>query len=151
MRRFLQLEKLILPIVEGFGYVFAGLEYLPQGRRALIRVYIDKHEGNITVDDCQKVSRQVSAVLNVEGSIPGDYTLEVSSPGLDRLLFTEAQLIAQEGKRIAIRLIAPMNGRRNYTGRLNGIKQGVLNLVTSEGEVTLNFADIDQARVVPEW
>lgn len=150
MRQHLALENLISPIVSGLGYTWVGLEYFPQGKWSLLRVYIDK-PGGLSVDDCALVSRQLNAVLSVESPIRGEFNLEVSSPGLDRLLFTPMQCQEQVGKLVSIRLIAPIGGKRNYQGRLQGIQDDKLCIITNDGEVTLSFADIVEARLVPEW
>ena len=86
-----RLRRLLEPAVEGFGYELLGVQLLAQGHHSKLRVYIDSEEG-ITVDDCARVSHQVSGVLEVEDPIPGQYTLEVSSPGMDRPLFRAAPL-----------------------------------------------------------
>ncbi len=150
MRRHLVLEKVITPVVNDLGCTLVGLEHLPHGKRSVVRLYIDK-PGGVKVEDCERVSRRVNAVLSVENVISGDYLLEVSSPGLDRLLFTEDQFAEQIGKLVMIHLIAPIQGRKNYKGRLKAIQGDQIHLVVDEVEVTLSFADIDRARIVPEW
>jgi len=153
MRRHEALEKVILPVVNGFGYQWVGLQYFPQGKKSILRLYIDK-PGGIMLEDCAEVSRQVDAVLGVENLIKGEYTLEVSSPGLDRLLFTPAQCAEFIGRKVSIRLVAPMEGKRNFKGDLQSVKDDALCILT-EGtdrkEITLSFTDIDEARLVPEW
>ena len=108
-----QLHALLAPVVEALGYQCWGVEFLSQGRHSLLRVYID-HSNGILVDDCEKVSRQLSGVLDVEDPISSDYTLEVSSPGLDRPLFTLEQYAANVGEQIKIKLRSPFEGRRNF-------------------------------------
>ena len=81
-----KIEALLEPTIEALGFELWGLEYLSQGRHTLLRLYIDGENG-VTVDNCAEVSRHVSGVLDVEDPITGEYTLEVSSPGVDRLLF----------------------------------------------------------------
>lgn len=138
-----------MPIVSGLGLTWVGLQYVP-GRRALIRLYVDK-PGGVSIEDCAQVSRQVNAVLGVENVVTEDYTLEVSSPGLDRLLFTVEQCSEQIGKLVAIRLIVPIQGKRNFKGRLLGVEGEKLSIVSESGELELSFSDIAEARVVPEW
>lgn len=150
MRRQLALEKVILPVVNNFGYEFVGLEYVPQPKRPVIRLYIDK-PGGVTADDCERVNRQVNAILSVEAGVNGDYALEVSSPGLDRLLFTEKQFAEQVGKNVTIRLLVPIDGRKNFTGKLETVQAGQIGLQVDEEKITFPFVDIDRARVVPEW
>lgn len=150
MRRHMVLEKILVPIVNELGYQFAGAEYIPQGKRSVIRLYIDK-AGGVTAEDCGRVSRRVNAVLSVEGGFAGDYTLEVSSPGLDRLLFTEEQFEAQIGKLVSIHLQVPIEGRKNFKGKLQMVKEGQIGIRVDEKDLTLSFVDIDRARLVPEW
>lgn len=144
------LENVIVPIVEGFGYEFVGLQYFPQGKHSLLRLFVDK-QGGITVEDCERVSRQVNAALSVESPVKEDYLLEVSSPGLDRLLFTPSQFGEFVGKQVAIRLSVPLEGKRNWKGRIDSVQTETVSLKLDEGSVTLSFADIAEARLVPEW
>jgi len=150
MRRHAALEEVVMPVVTGLGYLWVGLQYGTYGKRALIRLYIDK-PGGVTAGDCERVSRQVNAVLDVENSILGDYLLEVSSPGLDRILFTVLQCEAQVGKLISVRLIAPREGKRNFKGRLEAVSDEKLCLTVEGEKVLLSFSDIEEARIVPEW
>ena len=113
-----QLQAMLAPVIEALGYECWGIEYISQGRHSLLRVYID-HSNGILVEDCEKVSRQVSGILDVEDPIPGEYTLEVSSPGMDRPLFTLEQFNAFVGEQVKIRLRSPYEGRRNFQGLLD--------------------------------
>ena len=96
----LQLQQLLEPVVESLGCSLWGLEYISQGRHTTLRLYIEA-EGGVGVEHCEKVSRQVSAVMDVEDPISGEYTLEVSSPGLDRPLYTLEQFQAYVGETVA--------------------------------------------------
>jgi len=125
------------------------VEYLPQGRRSLLRIYIDSPDG-VTVDDCERVSHQVSGVLDVEDPIHGHYVLEVSSPGLDRLLFTAEHYRRFAGNRIKLRVSPPVDGRRNFSGILKGLHDDKVVLVHEEGEWEIPLDHVDQARLVPE-
>ena len=109
------MQRPIESAVQGLGYELVGVEYLPQGRRSLLRVYIDT-PGGVTVDDCERVSHQVSGVLDVEDPIRGQYVLEVSSPGLDRPLFTAEHFQRFAGSRVRLRTSPPLDGRRNFSG-----------------------------------
>ena len=115
MRRHAALENLIAPIVGSLGLTWVGLQYFPQGKRSVLRLFIDK-PGGLSVEDCGRVSRQVDTVLSVEKPITGEYTLEVSSPGLDRLLFSLEQCHEQIGKIVSVQLVAPKAGARNFKG-----------------------------------
>ena len=117
-----RLRELLGPTVEALGFELWGVEHLAQGRHSVLRVYIERPEG-ISVDDCAAVSEQVSAVLDVEDPINGEYTLEVSSPGLDRRLFALAQYGRYLGETIDLRLRSPFEGRRKFRGLLKGVEQ----------------------------
>lgn len=144
-----QLEAMTRPVVEGLGYELWGIEFRAHGQSALLRVYIDSGEG-ITLDDCQAVSEQLSAVLDVEDPIRVPYTLEVSSPGLDRLLFGAEHLARYAGHRAKIRLRFPVQGRRNFVGRLAGVQGDEVVIEVDAQTVRLPIESIDQARLVPE-
>ena len=140
------LLKLLEPAIEALGYELVELEFPPH----LLRIYIDR-EGGITVDDCEVVSRQVSAVLDVEDPIPGAYTLEVSSPGLDRPLRKEADFVRFAGERAKVELALPKDGRRRFTGILKGCEAGEVLIEVDGVEHRLPLVDIDKARLVPEF
>lgn len=143
------IRNLIEPVVESLGYELVGVEFLPQGRHGLLRVYIDAEEG-ITLDDCQRVSHQLSGVLDVEDVIRGQYSLEVSSPGLDRPLFTEAHFQRFTGQEAKLKLGVPIDGRKKLKGVLQGI-DGDKVMIEVEGEVlAIPFNTIDKANLVPE-
>ena len=146
-----QLETLLSPVVISLGYEFVGMEYLPQGKHSLLRIYIDK-PGGITVDDCGTVSHQVSGVLEVEDPISGHYVLEVSSPGLDRPLFKFEDFERFSGHNVQIRLQIPLDGRRNYKGLLEGVQtEGQLVDVAIDDEViSLPWDKIEKARLIAE-
>ncbi|MGB1110846.1 MAG: ribosome maturation factor RimP, partial [Gammaproteobacteria bacterium] len=144
------LDALFAPVVESMGYELVGTEFTTQGRRGVLRVYIDKEDG-ITVDDCGKVSYQLSGLLDVEDPVPGAYNLEVSSPGLDRPLFKAADYERFAGERVKIRLHAPMNGRRKQAGVLKGMEDDKVLLDTEDGAVSIALGDIKQARLVPDF
>lgn len=142
-----ELTALTQPVVESMGFVFWGLEYI-QGKHATVRIYID-HADGINVDQCADVSRQVSAVFDVEDPISSVYTLEVSSPGVDRLLFILPQFADYRGFEIDIRLKVPFEGRRKFKGILNGIEGEDVLLIVGEEELLLPYELIDRAQIVP--
>ena len=143
-----QIRELLEPAVEALGFVVWGLEYLSQGRHTLLRLYIDGENG-VGVDDCAAVSRQVSSILDVEDPISGDYTLEVSSPGLDRLLFQLEQYPDYAGEWIEIRLRVPFEGRRKFKGTLKGIEGEDVVVQIDEQEFLLPHSSVDRAQVKP--
>src|SRR5690606_9554818 len=116
-RRTDDLKALLAPVIEAMGYEFWGLDYI-QGRGAVLRIFIDSENG-ITVDDCAAVSHQVSGVLDVEDPIPGEYNLEVSSPGMERPLYTLEQFAMYVGDQVQMRLLAPVAGKRRVKGLLD--------------------------------
>lgn len=145
-----ELEALLIPIVEALGYRCWGIEFLSQGRHSLLRVYIDHPEG-ISVEACAAVSRQAGAVLDVEDPISGDYTLEVSSPGMDRPLFTLEQYAAYIGEQAKIRLRAPYDGRRNFQGVIRGVEGEEVVLLVEDHEYLLPIDSIDKGQIVPRF
>lgn len=145
-----QLQALLAPVVEALGYVCWGIEFLSQGRHSLLRVYID-HPNGILVDDCEKVSRQLSGVLDVEDPISADYTLEVSSPGMDRPLFTLDQFEAHVGEQVKVKLRYPFEGRRNFQGLLRGVEDQEVVVQIDGHEYLLPIDVIDKANIVPSF
>ena len=145
-----KLREILAPVVAAMGYELVGVELHPRPGNTLLRVYIDK-AGGISVDDCQQVSHQVSGVLDVEDPLPGRYTLEVSSPGLDRPLF-EAQHFARfAGHRVRVHLAMPLHGRKTLTGRLVGMRGDSVVLEHNGQEVSVLLAGIEKARLIPEF
>jgi ribosome maturation factor RimP len=146
-------ENLRRPIeaaVRGLGYELVGIEYHSQGRRSLVRVYIDTPEG-VTVDDCERASHQISGALDVDDPIRGQYALEVSSPGLDRPLFTAEHFQRFSGSRVRLRISPPLEGRRNFAGVLLGLRDDRVVVAQEDGEVEIPLHHIEQARLVPEF
>jgi len=140
------LTALLEPVVEGLGYELVGVEYHPNGRRGLLRVYIDHAEG-IGVDDCARVSHQVSGVLDVEDPLPGEYLLEISSPGLDRPVFKPADFQRFAGERVRLRLRGLVDGRRKYRGRLLGLRGETVLIEEAGAEVAVPLSEIDRANL----
>lgn len=145
-----QLQALLAPVVEALGYQCWGVEFISQGRHSLLRVYIDLPDG-VLIEDCEKVSRQISGVLDVEDPIPGEYTLEVSSPGMDRPLFTLEQFAAHVGDQVKIRLRSPYEGRRNFQGLLRGVEEQDVVVQVDEHEYLLPIDSIDKANIIPRF
>lgn len=139
--------QLIEPTVQALGVELWGVEHGQQGKFSVLRIYIDSEEG-ITIDDCERVSRQVSAILDVEDPISGEYTLEVSSPGIDRPLFTLEQYQHFVGELVNIRTRGPIDGRRKFKGTITEVGDGLV-VVEIDGETfKLPHADIEKATVV---
>jgi len=145
-----RLRDLLLPTVEGLGYELLGVEFFPAGASSVLRVYIDADEG-IDVDDCSKVSRQVSAVMDVEDPIAGQYTLEVSSPGLDRPLFSLEQFQRFIGHPVKMELRAIHEGRRRLRGTIKSVVDDCVAVLDDDGTTyTVAVAIIAKANLVPE-
>jgi ribosome maturation factor RimP len=136
------------PIVAQLGYELVGIEF--DGRSRVLRVYIDRAEG-IVVDDCSRVSYQLSGMLDVEDPIPGQYQLEVSSPGLDRPLFKLAHFERFIGSVATIRLRIPVDNRRRVKGRVVGVEGDDILVEEDSGTLRLPFGAIERARLVPEF
>ena len=143
-----QITDMLRTTVEALGYELWGIEYLSQGRHSVLRVYIDAENG-IAVEDCAKVSEQVGSVLDVEDPITGEYTLEVSSPGMDRLLFRLDQYRAYVGEVLELRLRVPFEGRRKFKGVLTGIEGEDVVIRVDDHEYLLPHSAVDKARIEP--
>ena len=144
------LHALIEPVATAMGFELWGIDHLSQGKHSRLVIYID-HEDGISVDDCADVSRQVSAVLDVEDPLPGEYRLEVSSPGMDRPLFTLDQFARYAGNVVAVKLRLPFDGRRKFQGLLAGVEGDEVLLQIDGEEYCFPIEGIDQARVVPQF
>jgi ribosome maturation factor RimP len=143
-----QITDMLRTTVEALGYELWGIEYLSQGRHSVLRVYIEAENG-IAVEDCARVSEQVGSVLDVEDPIAGEYTLEVSSPGMDRLLFRLDQYPAYVGEVLEMRLRVPFEGRRKFKGVLTGIEGEDVVILVDDHEYLLPHSAVDKARIEP--
>ncbi|MCS4504664.1 Ribosome maturation factor RimP [wastewater metagenome] len=141
-----RLTEILQPVVEAMGYEFVGLEYHPNSKRGLLRIYIDTPEG-IDVDDCEAVSHQVSGVLDVEDPIPAEYNLEISSPGLERPLFKPADYDRFVGERIRIRIRGRHDGRRSVRGVLRGLRDDAVAVDEDGEEVLVPLEVVDRANL----
>src|SRR5690348_5272436 len=130
-------------VVESMGYEFVGAQL----KGGILQLFIDKENG-VNVEDCSRVSRQVSALLDVEDPIQGRYTLEVSSPGIEKPLFKTAHYVTQLGKQIKVYVQAPVNNRRKFVGELLRIDDGNIHLLVDNEEIVLPFSEIEKANVI---
>ncbi len=142
------LIKLLEPAIERMGFELADLELKLGGQDGLLRIFIDKDDG-IDVEDCESVSRQVSAILDVEDPLPGNYTLEVSSPGLDRTLTKPAHFQRFMGEDVRVKLRFPLEGRRNFRGALKSANDENIEVEVDGESHSLSLATIESARLVP--
>ncbi|WP_374090243.1 ribosome maturation factor RimP [Methylomicrobium lacus] len=144
------LVALIEPVVEGLGYECVGIEYHPHPRHGLLRIYIDSDNG-ILVDDCSKVSHQVSGVLDVEDPIPDNYQLEVSSPGADRPFFKLSQFERFAGSTVQVNLFKAIGGRKRITGLIEKVEEDIITLNENGQTFEVPFSAISKARLVPDY
>jgi ribosome maturation factor RimP len=143
-----ELAKLLEPTVEGLGYELSDLEAKVGSQNGLLRLFIDKEDG-INLEDCEKVSAAVSALLDVEDPLPGQYNLEVSSPGSDRTLTKLAHFERFTGETVKVQMRFPIEGRRRFRGKLLSADEENI-VVEVDGEShTLRMATIDIARLAP--
>lgn len=144
------LQQMLQGAVEDLGCELWGIECQRSGRFMTVRLFIDK-DGGVTVDDCADVSRQVSAILDVEDPIADKYNLEVSSPGLDRPLFTLPQFERYVGQDISVHLRIPVMERRKWQGKLARIENDMVTLIVDDQEQVLVFGNIQKANVVAKF
>ncbi len=144
------LVNLIEPIVEGLGYECVGIEYNPHPQHGILRIYIDNENG-ILLDDCTKVSHQLSGMLDVEDPIQDNYQLEVSSPGADRPFFKLSQFQQFVGSTITVNLFTPVNKRRKITGLIKKVENGTVILQDGSQTFDVPFKAMSKARLVPEF
>lgn len=144
------LLELVQPIVEALELELWGIDYVAHSKQTVVRIYIDTdNEKGIDVDDCAAVSRQVASVFDVEDPIQGEYTLEVSSPGMDRPIFSVQQYRDLVGSQIKLKLRVAYEGRRNFSGQLSAVEDDEVVIVVDNSEYILPFELIDRANVVP--
>jgi ribosome maturation factor RimP len=141
---------LVEPILEGMGFELVDIEYVSQQGRWVLRLFIDK-EGGVTIDDCASVSGELGDLIDVRNFIDHPYVLEVSSPGLDRPIRKEKDILKVIGKRIKVKMATPVKGRRNYTGSLRDFKEGMLHMDVDGEPVSLDWRQVDKASLVYEF
>ncbi len=146
-----KIEKCVSPILSSLGYTLIDKEFTVEYGQLILRLYIDKPQGGITVNDCERASRAIEDLLDAENFIEGSYNLEVSSPGLDRPLKSSADFENQCGKIVRIKTTEPIDGRSNYKGKLEAVRDGFI-FVQIDGVVyKLPLKKILKARLVPEF
>ena len=151
-----QIANLLSPTVQALGLELLGAEYLPAPGSATLRLYIDVTEAElatrmVNIEDCEAVSREVSAQLDVEDPITGNYTLEVSSPGIERPLFTLAQFTRHVGESAKVVLRLPQQGRRRLQGQIVRIEGASIVFLVDNAEMGVAFENVDKARIMPDW
>ncbi len=144
------LTELIAPIVEALGCELWGVESLSQGRYTVVRIYIDKDSG-VSLEDCEKVSRQVSSLMDVEDPIAGQYTLEVSSPGMDRPLYTLEHFQRYVGETVQVKLSRTFEKRKKINGRLVAVENDEVVVQVDDEQYVLPIEWIEKANIVPQF
>lgn len=144
------LIELLEPTIEAMGYELVELDCSTNPKNGLVRIYIDKDDG-VGLDDCEAVSHQVSGVLDVEDPMPGEYNLEISSPGLDRPLRTGAHFEAAVGQRVKLELAQPREGRWRFSGELKKFADDVLEVDVDGELVNVDRLELKKARLIPEF
>ena len=142
-----KLTAMLRPAVEETGKELLGVEFISAGNHSVLRLFID-HENGIDVDDCAEVSRQVGAILDVEDPISSEYSLEVSSPGLDPPLFDKAHFEAVVDETVEVKISMPLNGRRKFKGKLIAVENDSLIVMVDNEEYELVISNIDKAHLV---
>ena len=149
----LQLDGLIRPVVEALDYQLWGIEFKLHSQNSILRIFIDTldKKKHINLEDCEIVSHQVSGILDVANHITEQYTLEVSSPGINRYLFTLDQYVTWSGTEVNIRLLIPFAGNQKYSGIVKGIKDKSVVLIVDEHELLLPIENIEKAQIIPRF
>ena len=146
-----EIRDLLAPTVEALGFELLGVEYAPSTGNSMLRLYIEVPDRPVGIEDCEAVSREVSALLDVEDPIPGEYSLEVSSPGIDRPLFGAAQFARFVGEQAKLSLRIPQDGRRRLQGRIARVEGGTVFIAEEKAEYAVAEANIEKARLVPDF
>ena len=144
------LWDLFEPVVVGMGFELVEIEHQPHLQHGVLRIYIDKDDG-IQLEDCSAVSRQISALIDVEDPVTGRFNLEVSSPGLDRPLRRVEDFQRFSGEVVKVKTAMAIEGQRNFKGRLQGVEDDQVIIECEDKEVRLPIMAIDKARLVPDF
>lgn len=143
--------RLLEPTVTKMGYEILGVEYISQGKHSRLRIYVDAEQG-IGLSDCERVSHQASGILDVEDPVSGHYSLEVSSPGLDRPLFRPDHYARFIGRRVKLRLRQALNGQRNFDGEIQSVEDDNIYIGIDDGnQLTIKCSEIEKANLVPTF
>ncbi len=146
-----ELIEMLTPTVAALKLELLGIEFAQSGSRALLRLYIDAEGRLINIEDCEAVSREVAAILDVNDPISSNYTLEVSSPGLDRPLFKPAHFTRFMGEQVKVNLRLPQNSRRRVQGRIAKVEGEMITIAEEKAEFEIAFDNVEKARLVPDY
>lgn len=144
-----ELETLLSPVIASIGLELLGLEYAPHRTSALLRVYIDAPDRMVTIDDCEAASREISATMDVHDPITSRYTLEVSSPGLDRPLFKPAHFARFIGEPAKLSVHVPVGTRRRFQGPIKHVEGDTITIEQDGVDVAIRHDNIEKAKLVP--
>ncbi len=142
-----RLAEIVTPVIEGLGYELVRLRYMG-GKTPTLQIMADKPEGGIEVDDCAKISRDVSAMMDVEDPIMDEYNLEVSSPGIDRPLTRLKDFEAWQGYEVKLETTELIDGRKRFKGMLRGVEEDEILIDIAEGTIGLQFDWLADAKLV---
>ena len=145
-----EIQEMLSPTVASLGLELLGVEFVPSSNSALLRLYIDVEGRHVGIEDCEAVSREISALLDLNDPIASEYTLEVSSPGVDRPLFTLAHFARFIGEQTKINLRLPQDGRRRLHGKIVGVNTDSVVIAEEKGQYTVAHANIEKARLVAD-
>jgi ribosome maturation factor RimP len=146
-----ELNGLLAPLISDLGLELVGIEFSPGRGGSLLRVYVDVEGRPVTIDDCERASREISAALDVNDPVAGRYTLEVSSPGLDRPLFTPEQFARFMGEAVKINVNLPIEGRRRFHGTIAAIDGDRITIEQDGEPITIVHANVAKARLAPDY
>lgn len=146
-----KLNELLAPLVSDLGLEFVGIEFSPSRGSSLLRVFIDAPERPVAIEDCERVSREISALMDVNDPIEGRYTLEVSSPGIDRPLFTLEHFSRYIGSEAKISVALPIDGRQRFHGAIKAVEGDRIHLDQDGKDVVITHANIVKAKLVPDY
>lgn len=145
-----KIESIVAPLVESLGYIFWGLELIMGGQKPTLRLFVETDSG-INIDQCGEVSREVGAALDVANVPEGEYTLEVSSPGIDRILFSLAQCKKYIGDEVTVALTTSIEGRRRYKGILCEVQDDAVLIGEGNAQLRIPFHKVKRMRIVPQF
>ena len=145
------LNALLAPLIGDLGLELVGIEFSPGRGGSLLRVYVDAAGRPVTIDDCERASREISALLDVNDPVAGRYTLEVSSPGLDRPLFTPDQFARFVGQAVKVNVNLPLDGRRRFHGTIREVEGDRITIEQDGEPVTIVHANVAKARLAPDY
>ncbi len=145
-----EVSDLIAPVLEDMGFELVDVEYVSKHGRWVLRLFIDR-EGGVTIDDCAKASGEIGDVIDVRDIIDHEYVLEVSSPGIERLLKKKKDFQKAAGRNVKLRTIHPREGRRNYAGVLDRVEGDTITLLVDGTEVCFSIEEVEKANLVYDF